>query len=50
MTPGRGAGPPLTSGTSVRAAVSNDAAAGAKVCVSLLASGIHVMPVSDAGT
>ena len=45
-----GAGTPLTFEVSAHVAARNGVAAGAKVCVSLLASGIHVMPVSGAGT
>ena len=51
VTRGRDADAPLTSGVSVRFAVGNDIAAGAKVRVPLLANGIHVMPAPEgAGT
>ena len=44
-----GTGAPLTFEVSAHVAARNGVAAGVKVSVSLLASGIHVMPASDAG-
>ena len=45
-----GAGAPLTFEVSAHVAHRNRVAAGAEISVSLLASGIHVMPASDSGS